>query len=136
MGAMMCINADWRKQAPICKIAPLTTSPWPCLAPSRVRFRILEPNVQAIPGAGKRRHHARRAQFFWGSEDAPVHIDLFRLTAQERDLYDDLRYNHLQRRLRLEQEHIRYGWLQECRAHWLSKRARTSSPAELFVLTK
>lgn len=51
---------------------------------------------------------------FWGSEEAPVQANLFRLTAQERDLYDDLRYNHLQPGLRLEQEHIRYGWLQDC----------------------
>ncbi|MFC3609121.1 Wadjet anti-phage system protein JetD domain-containing protein [Stutzerimonas tarimensis] len=44
---------------------------------------------------------------------------LTRLSAAERLLYDDLRQDRLQhsdgapaRRVRLEQEHVRFGWLQ------------------------
>jgi hypothetical protein len=36
---------------------------------------------------------------------------LLRLTAQEATLYDDLRFDRLQPRLRLEQERVGFGWL-------------------------
>jgi hypothetical protein len=49
----------------------------------------------------------------WGTEDKPVLADLARLTPDERALYDDLRDNRIRPRLRLEQEQIRFGWLQE-----------------------
>lgn len=47
----------------------------------------------------------------WGHEDKPLRVDLHRLTAQERELYDDLRDNRIRTGLRLEQEHIGFGWL-------------------------
>ena len=47
----------------------------------------------------------------WGEEPEPVHHDLSGLTPQEAALYDDLRFDRLQPRLRLEQERIGYGWL-------------------------
>jgi hypothetical protein len=47
----------------------------------------------------------------WGSEDKPLRVDLHRLTPEERTLYDDLRDNRIQVRLRLEQEHIGFHWL-------------------------
>jgi len=47
----------------------------------------------------------------WGSEDKPLRVDLHRLTAQEQALYDDLRDNRIRQGLRLEQEHIGFGWL-------------------------
>lgn len=48
---------------------------------------------------------------FWGSEDKPLGMDLHRLTAEERALYDDLRDNRIRPGLRLEQEHIGFHWL-------------------------
>lgn len=47
----------------------------------------------------------------WGSEDKPLLVDLYRLTPEERTLYDDLRDNRIRMRLRLEQEHIGFHWL-------------------------
>ncbi|MDP3709429.1 MAG: DUF2220 family protein [Polaromonas sp.] len=38
-------------------------------------------------------------------------MDLYRLTREERDLYDDLRDNRIRAGLRLEQEHIGFHWL-------------------------
>jgi hypothetical protein len=49
----------------------------------------------------------------WGVETSPSRVDLPRLTAQERALYDDLRDNRLERGLRLEQERIAFAWVIE-----------------------
>ncbi|MGF1548625.1 MAG: DUF3322 domain-containing protein [Thiotrichales bacterium] len=49
----------------------------------------------------------------WGEEPAPARQDLSRLTAQEAAVYDDLRFERLQPRLRLEQERVGFGWLSE-----------------------
>lgn len=48
----------------------------------------------------------------WVREDSPFNGDLERLTATERALYDDLRHNRLGDQIRLEQERIRYGWIE------------------------
>ena len=47
----------------------------------------------------------------WGVEDKPSLVDLPRLTADERTLYDDLRDNRIRKGLRLEQEQIGFGWV-------------------------
>lgn len=47
----------------------------------------------------------------WGEEPEPARQDLSRLTAEEAAVYDDLRFDRLQRRLRLEQERVGFGWL-------------------------
>jgi hypothetical protein len=52
---------------------------------------------------------AHRAQ--WGEEPEPARHDLVRLTSEEAALYDDLRFDCIQPRLRLEQERIGYGRL-------------------------
>ena len=49
----------------------------------------------------------------WGTEPQPVLRDLPRLTAEESVVYNNLRDNHLQPKLRLEQERIGFGWLQQ-----------------------
>jgi hypothetical protein len=49
-------------------------------------------------------------------EDSPFVASLERLTAAERSLYDDLRYDRLGRQLRLEQERIAFGWVQRALA--------------------
>jgi hypothetical protein len=53
---------------------------------------------------------AHQAQ--WGEEPAPTRIELARLTNAERALYDDLRFEHLRPKLRLEQERIRWQALE------------------------
>ncbi|MXS80076.1 DUF2220 domain-containing protein [Nitrosomonas eutropha] len=50
---------------------------------------------------------------FWGREDKPQRNDLHRLTPEESDLYDALRDNRIREGLRLEQEHLGFGWVRE-----------------------
>ncbi|MBB5016711.1 DUF3322 domain-containing protein [Rehaibacterium terrae] len=47
----------------------------------------------------------------WGEERDPARHDLARLTPEESAVYDDLRYDRHQPRLRLEQERVGFGWL-------------------------
>ena len=49
----------------------------------------------------------------WGTEPQPVWRDLPRLTAEERAVYNGLRDNRFRPNLRLEQERIGFGWLQQ-----------------------
>ncbi|MEP7282692.1 MAG: DUF3322 domain-containing protein [Rubrivivax sp.] len=49
----------------------------------------------------------------WGEEPGPARHDLSRLTTEEAAVYDDLRFERLQPRLRLEQEHVGFGWFSE-----------------------
>lgn len=49
----------------------------------------------------------------WGEEPQPLLRDLPRLSAEETALYNDLRDNRLRSNLRLEQERISFGWLQQ-----------------------
>lgn len=50
----------------------------------------------------------------WGIEDKPQAIDLPKLSPDEYALYNDLRDNRIRKNLRLEQEHISFGWLRSC----------------------
>lgn len=50
---------------------------------------------------------------FWGVEPRPESRELPRLTPEESDLYDDLRFNRLGKQLRLEQERIGFRWVLE-----------------------
>lgn len=47
----------------------------------------------------------------WGEEREPARHDLSRLTTEEAAVYDDLRLDRHQPKLRLEQERVGYGWL-------------------------
>ncbi len=47
----------------------------------------------------------------WGEEPEPARHDLSRLTPEEAAVYDDLRFDRHQPRLRLEQERVCFGWL-------------------------
>ena len=48
----------------------------------------------------------------WTSEASPTKAELTRLELEERELYDDLRFDHLASALRLEQERIRFSWVE------------------------
>ena len=52
----------------------------------------------------------------WGEERDPARHDLARLTPDEASLYDELRFDRIQPRLRLEQERIGYNWLAKAMA--------------------
>lgn len=47
----------------------------------------------------------------WGEEPEPARHELSRLTSDEQAVYDDLRFDRLRPRLRLEQERVGFGWL-------------------------
>jgi hypothetical protein len=47
----------------------------------------------------------------WGEEPDPIRHDLARLTTEEVALYDELRFDRIRSRLRLEQERIGYRWV-------------------------
>lgn len=47
----------------------------------------------------------------WGEEPDPARHDLARLTPEETAVYEDLRFDRHQPRLRLEQERVGFGWL-------------------------
>jgi hypothetical protein len=49
----------------------------------------------------------------WGEEPDPVRHELVHLTPEEAAVYDDLRFDRHQPRLRLEQERVGFGWLTE-----------------------
>jgi hypothetical protein len=49
----------------------------------------------------------------WGEEPEPARHDLPRLTTEETAVYDDLRFDRLQPGLRLEQERLGFGWVNE-----------------------
>jgi hypothetical protein len=55
----------------------------------------------------------------WVEESNPYDGELRRLSATEGALYEDLRYNRLGDRVRLEQERIPFGWI-ECALHQLA----------------
>lgn len=48
----------------------------------------------------------------WTSELSPTKAELTRLSSEERELYDDLRFDRLAPALRLEQERIRFSWVE------------------------
>ena len=52
-------------------------------------------------------------ELFWGVKDCPLRVDLLRLTQEEQALYHSLRDNSIRQGIRLEQEHISFGWLNE-----------------------
>lgn len=47
----------------------------------------------------------------WGEEPEPARHDLPRLTLEETAVFDELRFDRLKPRLRLEQERVGFGWL-------------------------
>ena len=78
-------------------------------------FHILDRLRSIFPGAGSflmDRGTLFEHQALWVRESNPYDAELARLTDDERALYDDLRYHRVGDRVRLEQERIRFGWLE------------------------
>jgi hypothetical protein len=71
----------------------------------------------------------------WGQEPQPELRDLSRLTQDERAVYDTLRDNRIRPGLRLEQERVGFGWLQQALASGfgLIQSPHTGVPADLDV---
>ncbi len=62
----------------------------------------------------------------WGREEKQTLRDLPRLNAEEQALYDDLRDNRLRTNLRLEQERIGFGWVENALTLLLSQNRNSS----------
>lgn len=79
-------------------------------------FAILDQLRGYFPGAASflmDRETLLAHRLHWGEEPEPVRHDLPRLTPEEAAVYDDLRFDRLQPRLRLEQERVGFGWMKE-----------------------
>jgi hypothetical protein len=77
-------------------------------------FAILDQLRGHFPGAASflmDRETLLAHRLHWGEEPQPVRHDLPRLAPEEAAVYDDLRFDRLQPRLRLEQERVGYGRL-------------------------
>lgn len=77
-------------------------------------FAILDQLRGYFPGAASflmDRETLLAHRLHWGDEPDPARHDLSRLTTQEAEVYDELRFDRLQPKLRLEQERVGYGWL-------------------------
>ncbi|MBK7250517.1 MAG: transposase [Gammaproteobacteria bacterium] len=77
-------------------------------------FAILDQLRGYFPHAGSLlmdRETLRVHRAHWGEEPEPARHDLSRLTTDEQAVYDDLRFDRIQPRLRLEQERVGFGWL-------------------------
>jgi hypothetical protein len=77
-------------------------------------FAILDQLRGYFPGAASflmDRQTILAHRLHWGEEPDPARHDLSRLSAEEAAVYDDLRFDRHQPRLRLEQERVGFGWL-------------------------
>ena len=71
-----------------------------------------------LPSLRKSGFHGDRETLFahqlhWGREPQPSRAELSRLTADERLIYDGLRFDRLATGLRLEQERIGFAWVEQ-----------------------
>ena len=99
-------RAAWLQRCPIHYWGDIDTNGFAILAQLRARFAHVESLL--MDRATLLAHEA-----LWGREGSPRAADVSRLTAAERSLYEDLREHRIQPALRLEQEYIRFGWLEE-----------------------
>ncbi len=84
------------------------------------RLRSALPHCQSI---FMDRETLMRHRDLWTLEASPTKASLTRLTPAENAVYEDLKSDTLQKGLRLEQERIAYGWIQQCfvALGWLSE---------------
>lgn len=79
-------------------------------------FAILDQLRGYFPGAASflmDRETLLAHRLHWGAEPDPARHDLSRLTTEEAAVYDDLRFDRHQPRLRLEQERVGFGRVKE-----------------------
>ena len=99
-------RSAWLQRRPIHYWGDIDTHGFAILAQLRARFAHVESLL--MDRATLLAHEA-----LWGREDSPRPADVSRLTAEERSLYEDLRDHRIRPSLRLEQEHIGFGWLEK-----------------------
>lgn len=99
-------RAAWLQRCPIHYWGDIDTNGFAILAQLRARFAHVESMLM-----DRATLHAHEPQ--WGREDSPPPADVSRLTAEESSLYEELRDHCIRPFLRLEQEHIGFGWLEK-----------------------
>ena len=99
-------RAEWLQRCPIHYWGDIDTNGFAILAQLRARFAHVESLL--MDRATLLAHEA-----LWGREDSPRPADISRLTTEERSLYEDLRDHRIRPSLRLEQEHVGFGWLEK-----------------------
>ncbi len=99
-------RAQWLSQCNIHYWGDIDTHGFAILNQLRHRFGHVQSLLMDLPTLEAHREH-------WGTEDQPITADLPLLTAEERNLYDQLRDNRIRSGLRLEQERIGFNWLQQ-----------------------
>ena len=102
-------RACWLGKLPLHYWGDIDTHGFAILDALRARFRHVESFLMD-------RRTLLAFEPLWGTEDSPIDRDLPRLTAEEHALYDDLRDNRIGRHLRLEQERIGFGWVEDALA--------------------
>lgn len=98
-------RAEWVRRAEVLYWGDIDTHGFAIL--DQLRAHVPHAVSFLMDGATLREHER-----WWGEEKTPVSHDLSRLTSEEQAVYDDLRYQRLKRNLRLEQEHIGFGYLE------------------------
>ena len=99
-------RATWLQRCPIHYWGDIDTNGFAILAQLRARFAHVESFL--MDRATLLAHES-----LWGREDRPRAADSSRLTPAERSLYEDLRDHRIRPSLRLEQEYIGFGRLEE-----------------------
>jgi len=99
-------RADWLQRSPLHYWGDIDTHGFAILDQLRGHF----PHATSLL-MDRQTLLAHRAH--WGEEPEPVRHDLPRLTPVEAAVYDELRFERLQPRLRLEQERVGFDWLIE-----------------------
>jgi hypothetical protein len=99
-------SADWLKRVSLWYWGDLDTHGFRILD----QFRSLFPHTRSLL---MDRKTLMNSESSWGRENQPSSVDLSNLTTEEKDLYDDLRFNRIRENLRLEQEFIPLSALKE-----------------------
>jgi hypothetical protein len=99
-------NADWLHSCRIHYWGDIDTHGFAILDQLRTKF-------PAAVSFLMDRHTLLAHEAHWGTEPQPVNHELPRLTPNEQHLYNDLRFNLLGTKLRLEQERIGFEWVKK-----------------------
>ena len=99
-------NVSWLRAREIHYWGDIDTHGFAMLDRLCARFPLVRSHLMDI--ATLRAHEA-----LWSVEDAPHIGTLERLTPVEKALYDALRFDRMGRSVRLEQERISFGWLEQ-----------------------
>lgn len=109
-------KATWLKRCPIYYWGDIDTNGFAILDQLRSRFDHVESFLMD-------RETFMAHEALWVEEPDQVNRELPRLTDTEREVYDALRFNHIRKGLRLEQERVGFGWVEAAVDNMLTLRS-------------